>query len=133
MAAPAPIDDTALSAVRTTRLRELQSIDRDITSLLATASSAIRTLTDGAPEAFAAHTATYHQLLSSITVRLRRQIVQLQTAEIPVVVGQQQTIDVGVLNSRNDVVGRVMEAECWGEARRFLEGVKGKGDDMMEE
>ena len=127
--ASAPLDDAALSLTRTARLSELQAIDSDIALLLATASTAISALTEPTPsaDAFAQHTATYHQLLSSIAVRLRRAILQLQTAEIPVVVAGSgnAALDVGVLNARNDVVGRTMEAECWSEARRFMEGVVG--------
>ncbi|KAF8242681.1 hypothetical protein K440DRAFT_523786, partial [Wilcoxina mikolae CBS 423.85] len=115
---------TAASAIQ-----DLTSIDSDITRLLSSASEAIRCLTtpsssSGAEETFTHHAATYHQLLSSITVRLRRQILQLQAAEIPV-----SGIDVGALNSRNDVVGREMEAECWASARAFIEGLEKRGEE----
>lgn len=60
-------------------------------------------------------------------MRLRRQILQLQAAEIPV-----SGIDVGTLNSRNDVVGREMEAECWAAARAFIETLEKQGDGEEE-
>ncbi|KAA8908955.1 mediator complex, subunit Med11 [Sphaerosporella brunnea] len=113
------------SPTAATAIQDLSNIDTDISALLSSASKALQCLssppTPGTDptEEFRAHAEEYHRLLSSITVRLRRQIVQLQAAEIPVVSG---TIDVGVLNSRNDVVGREMEAELWAEARGFLEG-----------
>jgi hypothetical protein len=123
----------APSPPATSAIADLTSIDADLSTLLSSASLAIRCLsspptagTDPSVE-FRAHAETYHRLLSSITVRLRRQIVQLQAAEIPVVSG---TIDVGVLNSRNDVVGREMEAECWAAARMFLEEEQEKEEGM---
>jgi hypothetical protein len=135
-ASPPPTSSTAAAAVT-----DLTAIDADITTLLSTASSAIRCLSS-TPEKerqgeFVSHATTYHVLLSSITARLRRQILQLQAAEIPVAVGTggggggSGGIDVGVLNSKNDVVGREMEAECWGAARTFLErrgGWEGAGE-----
>lgn len=66
-------------------------------------------------------------------MRLRRQIMQLQAAEIPVAQGQ---IDVGMLNARNDVVGREMEGEVWRGVREFLEveveegGKEGEGEGV---
>ena len=129
-----------------TAITDLTSIDADISLLLSTASSAIRCLTtppstspnpnttstppppssppQSPQEVFALHAEKYHELLSSITVRLRRQIMQLQAAEIPVAQGQ---IDVGMLNARNDVVGREMEGEVWRGARGFLEVVEKEG------
>lgn len=96
---------------------------------------------------------TYHSLLSSITVRLRRQILLLEQADIPAPGmsgspadgkstdggggggkgGSGGGIDVGAFNSRNDVVGREMEAELWRKAREqlaLLEGLAG-GDLIM--
>jgi len=133
-APPPPTSSVAAAAIT-----DLTAIDADITTLLSTASSAIRCLSSIPPEkeregAFVGHATTYHALLSSITARLRRQILQLQAAEIPVAVGTgggSGGIDVGVLNSRNDVVGREMEAECWGAARTFLER-RGGGEGVGE-
>ncbi|KAI5816494.1 mediator complex, subunit Med11 [Pyronema omphalodes] len=79
--------------------------------------------TDDPESNFTTHTHHYHRLLSSITVRLRREILTLQAAEIPV------GIDVGTWNARNDVVGREMERELWEEGRGVVEGLKGKGKD----
>jgi hypothetical protein len=111
-----------------TAIRDLSNIDADISLLLSSASQAIQCLSapcDDPTSSFREHAEEYHRLLNSITARLRRQIVQLQVSEIPV--ANQGTIDVGVLNSRNDVVGREMEAELWKEAREFLEE-KGEGE-----
>ena len=46
-------------------------------------------------------------------------------------------LDIGWLNSRSGKVGRDNEAELWGKAREFLEGVRrdldeGEGDKVME-
>jgi hypothetical protein len=122
MASAATTTTTTTSA--SNAINSLAEIDTDIALLLSTASNAITTLTSptistttSAEEEFTIQAKTYHSLLYSITTRLRQQISALQKAEIPV-----SGIDVGVLNSRNDVVGRGMEAECWAAARDFLEG-----------
>jgi hypothetical protein len=115
-----------------TAIQDLSKIDADISLLLSSASQAFQCLSspcDDPTSSFREHAEEYHRLLNSITARLRRQIVQLQAAEIPV--ASQGTIDVGVLNSRNDVVGREMEAELWKEAREFLEQEEG-GEQNME-
>ncbi|CCX15413.1 mediator complex protein-domain-containing protein [Pyronema domesticum] len=132
-------DPTHPHSAASKALESLSSIDTDISLLLSSASSAIRCLTnsadpavgaEGTPnptnpspaaptgtpeERFTHHTEAYHKLLSSITVRLRRQILALQAAEIPV------GIDVGTWNARNDVVGREMERELWEEAKGVVE------------
>jgi len=109
-------------------------------------------------EAFSNATSQYFSLLSSIDVRLRRQIYALKEAEIlpaeaasregratlavnpqfaamasvpnakqlggnkgAVTGGGLGNLDVGWLNSRNDNVGKDMEAELWEEAQRFVE------------
>ena len=44
------------------------------------------------------------------------------------------SLDVGWLNSRNDNVGKEMEAELWEEAKRFLQGLndrKARGDESV--
>ncbi len=115
-------------------------------------------------------TSQYFSLLSSIDVRLRRQIYALEEADIipaevaakaepastasfglgsapssqlnvppssagttrgqvggnfkstSAAAGGPVTLDVGWLNSRNDSVGKDMEAELWAKAKEFLEG-----------
>lgn len=110
--------------------------------------------------------AQYFSLLSSIDVRLRRQIYALEEADIlspsssavekvelllpgsqgstSALGSSQGTIgasggkggvgmgglDVGWLNSRNDSVGKEMEAEQWSELEGLVEGVEKKmGED----
>lgn len=77
-------------------------------------------------------------------MRLRRQILLLEQADIPAPsdgtdeAGKQGGgIDVGAFNSRNDVVGREMEAELWRKAGELLKQVQagtdesGQSDDTM--
>ena len=115
---------------------------------------------DQQKENFTAAASQYFSLLSSVDVRLRRQIYALEEAEIipaEAASKEQQTssaappgsaahatvpnpppakqatagksastggglgaLDVGWLNSRNDKVGKEMEAELWGKARDFV-------------
>ncbi|KAL0639133.1 hypothetical protein Q9L58_001819 [Maublancomyces gigas] len=122
-------------------IKELNAIDQDISNLLETASLSIRTLTTTPPslETFTTHASRYHSLLQSITVRLRRQILLLEQADIPAPgdgtdeAGKQGGgIDVGAFNSRNDVVGREMEAELWrkaGELLKLVEAISGDDGD----
>ena len=115
-------------------------------------------------EAFTTASSQYLTLLSSIDVRLRRQINALEDAEIisaeatsrdsqsiqappptfPAMGGpatqSKQTagnravitggglgsLDVGWLNSRNDHIGKGMEAELWEEAQNFVEKLRRK-------
>ena len=151
---------------------------KDVTKLLESAGLAVRALTkstssnpdDGHSQAtsireqkedFKSATAKYFSILSSIDVRLRRQIYALEEAEIvhaelapkdtqttqhesPTstdlggsqnLLSNKQTgstkhaskgvgpgnMDVGWLNSRNNKVGKEMEAELWAEAQAFVE------------
>ena len=151
---------------------------KDVTKLLESAGLAVKALTkntssgldDGElkvtsvqeqKEHFKTATAKYFAILSSIDVRLRRQIYALEEAEIisaetaskdiqmtqndssgfPDFDGAQNMLstkqngatkhvskgtgqshlDVGWLNSRNDNVGKEMEAELWAEAKAFVE------------
>lgn len=115
---------------------------------------------------FTAAASQYFSLLSSVDVRLRRQIYALEEAEIipaEAATKEQQTnltvlpgsaahpnvpnplttkqaaagksastggglgaLDVGWLNSRNDNVGKEMEAELWGKAKNFVTNLEGK-------
>ncbi len=150
---------------------------KDVTKLLESAGLAVKALTKSTsfnPDAephikmvqeqkndFTAATARYFSLLSSIDVRLRRQIYALEEAEIipaetaskdtqttqneslafPDLEGApnmpftkqtgasrytskstgQSNLDVGWLNSRNDNVGKEMEAELWAKAKAFVD------------
>ena len=87
----------------------------------------------------------YYSLLSEVDVTLRRQILALEEANIipaqasrdivapagkglkkeqpPTApeAGARGNLDVGWLNSRNDRVGKEMEAELWTDARELIE------------
>lgn len=160
-----------------------QSINRipraqDLSHLLHSAGAAIEALTlppspsfsaeeDNPNEKFRNMAAQYFSLLSSIDVRLRRQIYALEEADIlspsssavekvelqlPGSQGSSSALgssegttgasggkggvgmgalDVGWLNSRNDSVGKEMEAELWRELEGLVEGVEKKmgGDE----
>lgn len=155
-----------------------QSINRipraqDLSHLLHSAGAAIEALTlppsspssaeeDNPNEKFRNTAAQYFSLLSSIDVRLRRQIYALEEADIlspsssavekvelqlpgsqgsTSALGSSQgttaasggkggvgmgVLDVGWLNSRNDIVGKEMEAELWRELEGLVEGVENK-------
>ncbi|KKZ62196.1 hypothetical protein EMCG_03334 [[Emmonsia] crescens] len=140
------------------RIRQLNDIDKDVTKLLNAAGVAISSLTnpssitarqpcndlpkiDGALEAhqaaFKAASSQYFALLSSIDVRLRRQVYALEEASIikpesAETVGGGTTattatassggvnpLDTSWLNSRKDTVGKDKEADLWAEASKF--------------
>lgn len=103
-------------------------------------------------------TSQYFALLSSLDVRLRRQVYALEEAnvlapdsasrtnDIPGAAGGPSaatSLDISWLNSRKDTVGKDKEAELWAAAREFVEKngtpTKGKtpvkagdGNDNME-
>lgn len=166
---------------------------KDVTKLLGSAGLAVKALTkstsftsdDGESHVkpvqeqkkdFTAATTKYFSLLSSIDVRLRRQIYALEEAEIipaetaskdtqttqieslaipdfegaPNMPSAKQTgtskhtskgtgqgnLDVGWLNSRNDNVGKEMEAELWAKAKAFVDTLeqrqpKPSGGDIL--
>ena len=87
-------------------------------------------------------TAQYFALLSSIDVRLRRQVYALEEASVLAPnptsrtsdatgtgagsttgpgTGVSNPLDLSWLNSRKDTVGKDKEAELWSEARQFVE------------
>ncbi|KLJ08942.1 hypothetical protein EMPG_15635 [Blastomyces silverae] len=150
------------------RIRQLNDIDKDVTKLLNAAGVAISSLTtnsssiaagqqssdlpkiDGTLEShqasFRAASSQYFALLSSIDVRLRRQVYALEEASIikpesaetagggtttttaAASSGGVNPLDSSWLNSRKDTVGKDKEAELWAEASRFaaqLENDKG--------
>ncbi|PGG98259.1 hypothetical protein GX51_06907 [Blastomyces parvus] len=149
------------------RIRQLNDIDEDVTKLLNAAGVAISSLTtnsssttaghqssdipkiDGTLEshqaAFKSASSQYFALLSSIDVRLRRQVYALEEASIikpesaETAGGGTTTtaaaassgvnpLDSSWLNSRKDTVGKDKEAELWAEASRLAAQLEnGKG------
>lgn len=116
---------------------------------------------DAHKAAFKAATSQYFALLSSIDVRLRRQVYALEEAGIlapesafrpseaataGAVGGAANPLEISWLNSRKDTVGKDKEAELWAAARELVakvgpsssstgEGESGKaknGDEKME-
>lgn len=89
--------------------------------------------------AFKAATSQYFALLSSIDVRLRRQVYALEEAGIlapdsaasrpseaagaGTAGGAANPLDISWLNSRKDTVGKDKEAELWAAAREFVERI----------
>lgn len=85
--------------------------------------------------AFSSAASDYFTTLSWIEVQLRRQIWALEEAGIIAAEASSQnagnqgslgSLDVGWLNSRNDKVGKEMEAELWAKARELIEGLDGQ-------
>ncbi len=132
------------------RIRELNSIDASIAQLLHAAGSAIQILGSNSPSQDLASSkaqflnaiTTYFTTLSSIDVRLRRQVYALQEAALikegdakdakrggsatagnGVVGAGGGGLDVGWLNGGGDQVEKDMEREVWRRARAFLEGL----------
>ncbi|KAL9031156.1 MAG: hypothetical protein Q9196_000794 [Gyalolechia fulgens] len=147
------------------RISQLNVIDKDVATLLQSAGTAINTLTvpttasnetqendtpsiEQRKEDFTASSRQYFAILSSIDIRLRRQISALEEAEIipsettskdaqagtnminplsrpsaptkaTITNGGLGNLDVGWLNSRNDHVEKMMEAELWKEAQEL--------------
>lgn len=134
------------------RIRQLNDIDQDVTKLIHAAGLAVQALTDSKHEsssstnddslesrkaAFKAATSQYFALLSSIDVRLRRQVYALEEASIlapdsaskagdaagnssVAAPGAVNPLEISWLNSRKDTVGKDKEAELWAAAREFI-------------
>lgn len=84
-------------------------------------------------------TSQYFALLSSIDVRLRRQVYALEETSIlapdsssktgdlsgsaATAPGASNPLDVSWLNSRKDTVGKEKEAELWAAARQFVDRI----------
>ncbi|MCJ1286642.1 hypothetical protein MMC26_005988 [Xylographa opegraphella] len=151
------------------RINQLNDIDRDVTKLLHSAGLAIKALTgrtsldavekstsvEQQKSSFTAATSQYFSMLSSIDVRLRRQVYALEEANIipaesatkesqgdhgvpgnPSQTSKERAstqssglgnLDIGWLNSRNDKVGKQMEAELWEQARDLVEEIRTAG------
>ena len=103
-----------------------------------------------ARSAFSDSTSRYFALLSSVDVNLRRQIWALEEANIiaPGSAEKDQqpgsekaatdvtslgNLDVGWLNSRNDKVGKEMEAELWEKASSLVAARKQEGSSGQAE
>ncbi|KAF7714633.1 Uncharacterized protein PECH_007208 [Penicillium ucsense] len=143
------------------RIRQLNEIDKDIAQVIQSAGLAIQALTKNQPDhdtsmtgSLEAHklqfkeaVAKYFALVSSVDVRLRRQIYALEeeslgqglagkpgdptgagvgsAGSIGAGSGAANPLDVSWLNSRKDTVGMDKEAELWFEARDFVERLAG--------
>ena len=101
---------------------------------------------DERKQAFTTATSGYFRTLSTIDVNLRRQIYALEEASIiPVSSAREGTtsneagrdkdargpgamgkLDIGLLNSRTDKVGKDMEAELWAQAHDLMDGLEVK-------
>ncbi|MCJ1382794.1 hypothetical protein MMC17_005907 [Xylographa soralifera] len=151
------------------RINQLNDIDKDVTKLLHSAGLAVKALTgqtsldaeekptsiEQQKSSFTVATSRYFSLLSSIDVRLRRQVYALEEADIIAAEtaakesqGSQSVsgnpsqaskdrvsapssglgnLDIGWLTSRNDKVGKEMEAELWEQARDLVEEIRTAG------
>ncbi|KAJ9307299.1 hypothetical protein DTO217A2_3178 [Paecilomyces variotii] len=145
------------------RIRQLNEIDKDVTRLIHSAGLAIQSLTntrsrdsesmdntlESHKAAFKAATSQYFALLSSIDVRLRRQVYALEEASILAPEPTSRTADaaggaggaaasanpleISWLNSRKDTVGKDKEAELWAEAKKFVSQIqKGKAPNTAD-
>ncbi|CEL06197.1 hypothetical protein ASPCAL07304 [Aspergillus calidoustus] len=133
------------------RIRQLNEIDKDVAKLIHSAGLAIQALTnaragdlsatdtslDSHKARFKEATSQYFALLSSIDVRLRRQVYALEEASILAPDSSSRggdlagagagasnvsnPLDVSWLNSRKDTVGKEKEAELWAAAREFVQ------------
>ncbi|KAF3171965.1 hypothetical protein TWF106_010512 [Orbilia oligospora] len=123
------------------RIKQLNQIDKEITSLLTTASAAITTLSSPKPSqsTFRTQSAQYHSSVHSIISALKRQIYALEQADIPLPAvltspagsappaagsGSASGLDIGALSGRSDSVGRKMDQELWKKAREMVEAKK---------
>ncbi|KAL1970467.1 hypothetical protein VTN77DRAFT_4111 [Rasamsonia byssochlamydoides] len=144
------------------RIRQLNEIDKDVAKLVHSAGLAIQALTNAKSEAgntvearkaaFKAATAQYFALLSSIDVRLRRQVYALEEAGIlapdssaPSRAGDAAAaaagggaaaafnpLEISWLNSRKDTVGKDKEAELWAAAREFVTKVRAQSSSSSD-
>lgn len=164
-----PVDDTRrfTPVSPEDRIKELNAIDHDISALLASASNAIGLLPNSnyddpnpnledVKEQFKSASSDYYNTLSSIEVRLRRQIYALdeaglitkgtrQDADRATSMNEDQTsrragggpLDSSWLNARaKDSIGQSLKREVLDEAKEFLRKsgieVDGKKSDAMQ-
>ncbi|GES59718.1 mediator complex protein-domain-containing protein [Aspergillus terreus] len=142
------------------RIRQLNEVDKDVAKLIHSAGLAIQALTnarsgdssdtslDSHKSRFKEATSQYFALLSSIDVRLRRQVYALEEASILAPEATSRAgdapgagvggpaaanpLDVSWLNSRKDTVGKDKEAELWAAARGFVEQISQSSTDPSE-
>ncbi|KAL4929293.1 mediator of RNA polymerase II transcription subunit 11 [Aspergillus undulatus] len=160
------------------RIRQLNDIDQDVAKLIYSAGLAVQALTNARSNdpsssssttfssnnpnnststntlethktRFKEATSQYFALLSSIDVRLRRQVYALEEASIlapdsagartegsfasaAAAAGASNPLDVSWLNSRKDTVGKEKEAELWRAAREFVQTKRGDGGGVGE-
>ncbi|KAH8431836.1 mediator of RNA polymerase II transcription subunit 11 [Aspergillus melleus] len=145
------------------RIRQLNEVDKDVARLIHSAGLAIQALTNARTgdsstdnslqshqARFKEATSQYFALLSSIDVRLRRQVYALEEASIlapdsasaragdttgagGAAAGASNPLDISWLNSRKDTVGKDKEAELWAAARGFVEQISSSaGKERMD-
>lgn len=141
------------------RIKELNTIDASIAQLLHTAGEVLQILGSNSPatnlasakSTFLDSVTTYFTILSSIDVRLRRQVYALQEAGLIAEgsakdskrgasaagiagAGAGRHFDMGWVNNGGNEVDRDMEREVWKRARGFVERFMGEGswDERME-
>ncbi|KAK2875201.1 hypothetical protein FQN49_001694 [Arthroderma sp. PD_2] len=155
------------------RIKQLNEIDNDVAQILQSAGLAIQSLTNSASQApgssetgvpttegalearkkaFKTACSQYFALVSSVDVKLRRQVYALEEASIirpestvsikagDSMVGGTSTaaqsssgtvnpLETSWLNSRKDTVGKDKEAELWAEASKFMKSIASKAKD----
>ncbi|KAJ5769788.1 uncharacterized protein N7511_001839 [Penicillium nucicola] len=143
------------------RIQQLNEVDQDVTKLIHSAGLAIQALTNSKPvptdssptpdgsldshkARFKEATSQYFALLSSIDVRLRRQVYALEeagslgpdtdtgkSARTEASTGASNSanpMDISRLNSRKDTTGMDKEAEVWAAARQFVDSIPNPHD-----
>lgn len=159
---PTPPPQPSRSFTSFERIQELNEIDKSIPQLLQAAGLAIQilgssssaTTLTSAKAQFLESVTTYFTILSSIDVRLRRQVYALQEAGLIAegdakdakrgasasaaaaggISGGGGQLDLSWLNSREDQVEKEMEREVWRRAKDFVEKLVGQanGDGRLE-
>ncbi|WEW58777.1 hypothetical protein PRK78_004245 [Emydomyces testavorans] len=146
------------------RIQQLNEIDQDVAKLLRAAGLAIQALTntplptdntlqdpsfrpgmsalESHKAAFKAASSQYFALLSSIDVRLRRQVYALEEASVVrpesavktgegVGAGAFNPLETSWLNTRKDTVGKDKEAELWADAKAYAMKLRSMGADSL--
>ncbi|KAJ5086117.1 hypothetical protein N7532_010888 [Penicillium argentinense] len=152
------------------RIRQLNDIDKEVAQLIRSAGLAIQALTNTHPDSdsvdaaygsleshktqFKEATSKYFALLSTIDVRLRRQLYALEEASVlgpdalartdasttggasgaaaSAGAGAANPLDTSWLNSRKDTVGKDKEAELWEAARGFVARLDQKSEESSQ-
>ncbi|KAK6503441.1 hypothetical protein TWF481_008459 [Arthrobotrys musiformis] len=131
------------------RIKQLNQIDKEISSLLTTASAAITTLSSPKPSqsTFKTQSAQYHSSVHSIVSALKRQIYALEQADIPLPAilttpagsapaaassSSASGLDIGALSGRSDSVGKKMDQELWKKAREMVEAKNAEDGEKLD-